>query len=59
MSQQQPPTNRNRYLPTRENFILRMKKLLYDLAGQANTGAGQSNQADTPPNGQKPPTKRP
>ena len=39
----------NRYQPTRENFILRMKKVLYDLARQANTTGDKPEKLDSPP----------
>ena len=54
MSEYQSFTSRNRYLPTRENFILRMKQLLCDLADQASTIREQSGQGDaSPPSGQQ------
>jgi hypothetical protein len=57
MNEPRSPTNRNRCLSTKENFVLRMKKLLCDLAIQAGTIREQSSQTDTsPPGGQKPPT---
>ncbi len=40
----------NRYQPTREDFILKMKKLLYDLASQATT---TGNKPDSPPPGRE------
>lgn len=59
MSEHQTPTGRNRYLPTRENFVLRMKKLLCDLAGQASAIREPSREGSVPPpSGQKPPTTR-
>ena len=59
MSDPQPPTTRKRYLPTRENFILRVKELLCELATQTATVRDQPPQEDTPPpDGQKPPVTR-
>lgn len=48
MNDPQPSTNRNRYLPTRENFILRVKELLYELALQTTSLREQPRQEDTP-----------
>lgn len=55
MSEPQLLPTHNRYLPTRENFILRVKELLYELALQASTLREQMRQEDTSsPDNQKP-----
>lgn len=58
MSDPQPPTNHKRYLPTRENFILRVKELLCELALQTANVQPLTEEKKPPPDGQQPPVTR-
>lgn len=54
MNEPELPVTYSRYIPTRENFILRVKELLYELALQAAALREQPQPEDElPPDGQE------
>lgn len=56
MNEPELPATYSRYIPTQENFILRVKELLYELALQAAALRELPQPEDeSPPKGQEPP----